>query len=393
MTTRSVVDHQRRIHALLASVPRRRTTVGVDRALGRVLAADVASPIELPVFRNSSMDGYAVAASAIATAPVTLPVRGTIAAGDAGAEPLAPGVAVKIMTGAPIPPGADCVVPIEHTDGGRDEVTVHIAREPGDFVREPGSDVARGARVLAAGTVLAPHHIAALAAVGVPSVEVREGARAAVITTGNELVAAGKPLGAGQIYDSNGIALAALLEANGSTVESVSHSGDDAAEFEELLRRCVRSADVVFTCGGVSMGDFEVVRQVLEPLGGEFGHVAVQPGGPQGTSVVDGVPVISLPGNPVSTVVSFEVFARPVLREIAGLPVRPPASAPLTTEVRSPAGRRQFLRGRRAEDGVRPLRGPGSHLIVSMAEADVLIDVPEDVTVLPAGSTVRVWVL
>ncbi|WP_282784225.1 molybdopterin-binding protein, partial [Nocardia sp. CC201C] len=194
----------------------------------------------------------------------------------------------------------------------------------------------------------------------------------------------------GQIYDSNGLTLATALADNDVEVVSVGHSSDDPTEFHALVTAAAAAADVVFTSGGVSKGDFEVVKDVLAELGGEFGSVAVQPGGPQGVTVVDGVPVVSFPGNPVSTAVSFEVFARPILRELAGLPPVDTTELALLESVRSPAGRRQFLRGRRTDGGVALVAGPGSHLIASMAAADVLIDIPAEVTELPAGTPVRV---
>lgn len=397
MAYRTVSEHQRHIRRLFVNTARRVDATSVATppatAVGSVLATDVYAPVDLPSFRNSSMDGYAVRAASLTSVPVTLPVTGMVAAGDGDPEPLPPHAAVQIMTGAPLPDGADCVVPVEHTDGGVTTVTIRTAHPVGAFIREPGTDVRRGRLLLAAGTVLAPRHVAALAAVGLPTIAVRPRPTAAVITTGNELVPAGKPLAAGQVYDSNGIALAAALHVNGVDVTAIEHSPDDPAIFGRILRAATDVADVVFTSGGVSMGEFEVVRETLTPLGGEFGHVAVQPGGPQGTTVVHDTPVLSFPGNPVSTMVSFEVFARPVLREIAGLPPIPVETMPIHTELHSPSGKRQFARGRRVGDGVEPVSGPGSHLIVTMAQADVLIDIPEEVTSVQAGSTVRVWSL
>ncbi|MGW4365311.1 molybdopterin molybdotransferase MoeA [Nocardia takedensis] len=390
-SARSVDEYRAVIDGLLTPLADRPVeSVPVPEALGRLLAADTRAPVDLPVFRNSAMDGYAVRADSVVVAPVTLPVRGVVAAGDPGLEPLARGTAVKVMTGAPLPPGADCVIPVEDTDGDAAAVTVRRGRTAGEFVREPGTDVRAGDRLVAAGTLLAPRHIAALAAVGLAQVDVRVTVRTAVISTGDELVAAGQPLSPGQIYNSNGIALAAALRADGVTVVSVAHSSDDPAVFGELLAAATRSADLVLTTGGVSQGDFEVVKEVLGARGGTFGSVAMQPGGPQGLTVLDGVPVLSFPGNPVSTMVSYEVFARPVLRALAGLPPVPEYDTVLTEPIRSPAGRRQFLRGRRTPAGVESVSGPGSHLVAGMAAADLLIDVPAEATELPAGAPVRV---
>ncbi|MEV0299392.1 gephyrin-like molybdotransferase Glp [Nocardia sp. NPDC050710] len=390
-SARSVDEYRDTIEQLLRPLAARRVeTVPVPDALDRQLAEDVRSPVELPVFRNSAMDGYAVRAASVVVAPVTLPLAGMVAAGNPGEAPLPRGAAMKVMTGAPIPPGADCVVPVEDTRTDGTTVIIERGRTAGEFVREPGTDVRTGDLLVPAGVSLTPRHIAALAAVGLAEVPVFEPVRAAVITTGDELVPAGTALRPGQVYNSNGIALAAALRANGVTVVSVRHSTDDPEVFRGLLTAATASADLVFTSGGVSKGDFEVVKDVLAPLGGVFGSVAVQPGGPQGLTVVDGVPVLSFPGNPVSTMVSFEVFARPTLRRLGGLPPVPTRELPLLEPVRSPAGRRQFLRGRVTGSGVESVSGPGSHLVAGMAWADVLIDIPADTTELPAGSTISV---
>ncbi|MEV0435654.1 gephyrin-like molybdotransferase Glp [Nocardia sp. NPDC050413] len=393
-SARSVDEYRDTVAALLAPLADRAPEqVPVPDALGRVLAADVNSPIDLPVFRNSAMDGYAVRAADVAVTPVTLPVAGVVAAGRPGTEVLPEGAAMKVMTGAPLPPGADCVVPVEDVQAGTDRIVVERGRARGEFVREAGTDVRVGELVARAGTVLAPRHIAALAAVGLPSVPVLSRLRAVCLTTGDELRPAGSVLAPGQIYNSNGIGLAAALRADGVDVLEIAHSTDDATVFAQVLRSAVAKADVVFTSGGVSKGDFEVVKEVLAPLGGTFGSVAVQPGGPQGYTVVDGVPVLSFPGNPVSTMVSYTVFARPVIRALAGLPAPASRELPLLTPVRSPAGKRQFLRGLTSDDGVEVVSGPGSHLIAGMAWADALVDIPAEVTTLAAGATVRILML
>ncbi|TQF73267.1 molybdopterin molybdotransferase MoeA [Rhodococcus spelaei] len=394
MTSRSVDEHVSRVRALLEPALARRTElVAVTAALGRVLADDVHSPLDLPLFRNSQMDGFAVAAASVTDAPVTLPVAVTVAAGDAGPARLEPGTAVRIMTGAPVPEGADAIVPVEDTESTTDAVTVRVARREGEYVRERGSDVRAGTLLLAAGATLTARHLSMFAAVGMVEVPVLRRPRIAVITTGAELVGAGLPLRPGQIYDSNSIALSASLAANGAEVVSVDRSTDDPEQFREILYRAIASADAVITSGGVSMGEFEVVREVLTPLGGWFGHVAMQPGGPQGLAEVDGVPVLNFPGNPVSTLVSFEVFARSELRRAGGLAPVAEERAPLTVALTSAAGKRQFLRGRRVDGGVTLESGPGSHLVAALARADVLIDVPADVTAMEVGDDVRVWQL
>lgn len=391
---RSVEEHVEHVAALLASLRTRPAVrVPLARALNRVLAEPIYAPIDLPAFRNSQMDGYAVDAAAVATVPVTLPVRGVLAAGDGNSVHEA-GTARKIMTGAPIPDGADAVVPVEDTDssgdGGTATVTVHRSVGAGTYVRERGSDIAAGAELLPAGQLIAARHIAALAAVGVTSVPVRALPQVAVISTGSELVFGGTDLGPGKIFNSNGPALAASALANGADVVSVDHSDDDAEEFAAKIAHAASVAEVVFTSGGVSQGDFEVVKDVLGPRGAEFVSVAMQPGGPQGTALVDSVPVLTFPGNPVSALVSFEVFARPVLRAAAGLPAVEPETRPLSTGLSSVPGKRQFLRARRDGGAVVAIPGAGSHLIAAMATADVLLDIPADTSDLEPGELVKV---
>ncbi|NGP04082.1 molybdopterin molybdotransferase MoeA [Rhodococcus sp. 14C212] len=405
---RSVEDHARHVATLLSPLLIRGTEpVPLLEALGRVLAEDVVAPIDLPTFRNSQMDGYAVDTASLTAVPATLPVRAVLAAGDGVVEHV-PGTATKIMTGAPLPTGADAVVPVEDTavpaedtavpaedtavpaEGRRHRVTVQTLPEPGAYVRERGSDIRGGRTLLPAGAVVAARHVAALAAVGLTHVSVRTRPRVAVISTGSELVPGGSVLAPGKIHDSNGPALAASAAANGALVISVDRSGDDAEVFAAKLAHAASVAEVVFTSGGVSKGDFEVVKDVLGPRGAEFVSVAMQPGGPQGTALVDSVPVLTFPGNPVSALVSFEVFARAVLRAAAGLPAVEPETRPLSTRLSSVPGKRQFLRGRRDGGAVVAIPGAGSHLIAAMATADVLLDIPADTTDLETGELVKV---
>ncbi|MBS9371414.1 molybdopterin molybdotransferase MoeA [Rhodococcus sp. B50] len=391
---RSVEEHEQHVAELLGPLwEKSPLRVPLAHALHRTLAQDIESPLDLPPFRNSQMDGYAVRAHDLASAPTDLPVQGVLAAGDTVAA-LEPGHALKIMTGAPVPDGADAVVPVEDTRSpDPDTVTVERSVAPGTYVREAGTDVRKGDLLLPAGTVLAARHIAALAAVGLTSIPVRARPRVAIISTGSELVTAGSELGPGQIFNSNGPALAASATANGADVVTIDHCHDDPEEFVTMLRHAVGVADVVFTSGGVSKGDFEVVKDTLGPQGGQFVSVAMQPGGPQGTAVVDGVPILTFPGNPVSALVSFEVFARPALRAAAGYPPVVCEKLPLTTDLTSIPGRRQFLRGRLDENGVTPFRGHGSHLVAGLAAADVLLDIPADTTSLEAGDLVKVRIL
>ncbi|KIQ08191.1 molybdopterin molybdotransferase MoeA [Rhodococcus sp. MEB064] len=389
---RSVEEHTQHVDRMITRSFQARSPerISLESASGRITHVDVPARIDVPNFRNSQMDGYAVDAASVASVPVTLPVTGTTAAGDDGGQSHRHGTARKIMTGAPVPDGADAVVPVEDTEIHDDGVRILAGRSAGEFVREQGSDIREGSVVVRAGTTLRPRHLGALTAVGWADVEVAPRLRVSVIATGAELVEAGRELAPGQLYDSNGLTLAAYAAADGAEVTFRGRSTDNAQEFREMLTEAAASADVVLTSGGVSMGDFEVVRDVLGPLGGTFTHVAMQPGGPQGWTDLDGTPVISFPGNPVSTVVSYLVFARPVIRRLTGLPVSAPSDHVADAEIVSIPGRRQFLRGRLTDTGVAVTSGPGSHLVVSMAAADVLVDVPADTVRIPAGNTVRV---
>ena len=402
----SVDEHAAIVAGLVAprlgGIPSQR--VPLLEAAGRVTAVDVLSPVDLPLFRNSQMDGFAVRAADVAAAPVTLPVAGIIAAAAGTPPALAPATALRIMTGAPVPDGADTVVPVEDTElNGTDvngtEVTIARGRAAGEYVRERGSDIRAGELLLPAGTRLAARHLAALAATGITDVEVRGLARLAIITSGAELVEPGEEAGAGQIYDSNAIALVTAARAAGAQVTLARRVPDDPAVLLATLDEAAGVADVIVTSGGISHGDFEVVRDLLEPRGARVGHVAMQPGGPQSTAVFEGVPVISFPGNPVSTQLSFEVFLAPLLRELAGLPAPAREKRWLVGPVRSVLGKRQFLRGRAlpgdsgAPGMVEIVAGPGSHLVAGLAASDLLVVIPEEVTSLAAGESVETWAL
>ena len=393
---RSVEEHASHIEKLFDRVIHHRGAeiVSLESALGRVTVAPVLAPLDLPLFRNSQMDGFAVRAVDVATVPTRLPVVADLPAGPSEPAALLPGTAARIMTGAVVPPGADCIVPVEHTalEGAQivgATVTVSIARAAGDFVREPGSDIRAGQLLVDDGVRLGPRHLAALAAVGLTEVAVARRPRVAIITTGAELSPEPKP---GQIFDANRVALKTAAIEVGAEVVLAERSSDDAAEFRGILDRAVTEADLVLTSGGVSKGAFEVVRDVLEPLGADVVEVRMQPGGPQATTVVGGVPVISFPGNPVSSQISFVVFVRPLLSRLAGLDVTLERTATLSGGLDSVAGKRQFLRGTLLPGGsVEVLGGAGSHLVATMAAADVLIDVPEAAERIEGGRDVRVW--
>jgi molybdopterin molybdotransferase len=394
MTT--VEEHRAVVASLLAPMPAEE--VALYDARGRVLAADVIAGTALPSFDNSAMDGYAVRAAEVAGAPVTMPVAFDVPAGRTDVPPLPPGAVARIMTGAPVPEGADAIVPVEQTDGGTETVALKAAPEVGTHVRRAAEDVAAGDVVLTAGTVLGPAQIGVAAAVGHARVAVRRRPVVLVLSTGSELVAPGAPLQHGQIYESNGPMLAAAVEDAGARAELLRFVPDDVEQFLAVLAARTAGVDLVLTSGGVSAGAYEVVKDALAGRGVTFGKVAMQPGGPQGAGRLDGgVAVVTLPGNPVSSLVSFEVFVRPALRAALGHPhpERPVVVARLAQRLTSPSGRRQFRRGvvDAREGTVAEIGGPPSHLLGSMAKADCLIVVPEEATELVAGSEVAVWLL
>lgn len=390
---RTVEEHREVVAALLAPLPEE--DVPVAAANGRVLARDVVARVALPGFDNSAMDGYAARWDDVGPAtgerPVRLPVAQDVPAGRTDVDPLAPGTVSRIMTGAPLPAGADVVVPVELTDGATDVVEIRGAPAAGTHLRRAGEDIAEGAVALRAGTALGAAQLGLAAAVGATTLPVRRRPRVLVLSTGSELVRPGEPLRFGQIYESNSVLLAAAIEDAGGEARTLHFVPDDVDQFLATVRAELPGADLLVTSGGVSMGAYEVVKDAFRELGTvEFTKVAMQPGGPQGAGTVDGVPVLTLPGNPVSSFVSFEVFVRPALRRALGhtYPDRLHAPARLTDPLRSPAGRRQYLRGRYEGGLVRQVGGPGSHLVAHLARANCLVVVPEDVTELPAGAEV-----
>ncbi|MEU2559258.1 gephyrin-like molybdotransferase Glp [Streptomyces longispororuber] len=406
-------------------------------AQGCVLVEDVTVPVSLPPFDNSSMDGYAVRTADVAGAaeefPAVLTVVGDVAAGQGAQPTVGPGQAARIMTGAPLPPGAEAVVPVEWTDGGlgdgpvsgmrahsaapegaSGEVRVYRPAQAGAHVRARGSDVRAGDRALSAGTVLGAPQIALLAAIGRGTVTVRPRPRVVVLSTGSELVQPGEPLATGQIYDSNSFSLTAAAREAGAIAYRVGAVADDAETLRATIEDQLIRADLVITTGGVSVGAYDVVKEALSAVGDpddegglgagggvEFRRLAMQPGKPQGFGAIgpDHTPLLALPGNPVSAYVSFELFVRPAMRALMGLPDvhRPTARARLEAPeaLRSPSGKRQFLRGRHdaAAGTVAPVGGAGSHLVAALAQADALIVVPEATTSVEPGAEVDVVLL
>ena len=397
---KSVADHL--AHVLSVVGPLSPLELGLQDAHGCVLTEDVVAPAPLPGFDNSSMDGYAIRTADLHTLPVVLPVTGDVAAGPASPLRVQPGLCVRIMTGAAMPAGADAVVPLEWTDGGIAQVRIDRAPEPGAFVRRSGEDVKAGEVVLPVGTHLGASQIGLAAAVGRSRLVVRPRPRVVVLSTGSELVEAGEQLLPGMIHDSNSPALTAAAVEAGAIAYRVGIVPDDPRMLADVIEDQLVRADLLVTSGGVSVGAYDVVKEVLGRLGTvSFDKVAMQPGMPQGFGTIgpDDTPVFGLPGNPVSALVSFEAFVRPALRTMLGaVPVdRPRVAAATTQALTSPLGKQSFVRvALEVRDGsyvVTPVSGPGSHLLAGMARANGLAIVPADVEQVEAGQVVEVLVL
>jgi molybdopterin molybdotransferase len=385
---------------LAAIVPLAPRELSLADAYGAVAAEDVTARWPLPPFDNSAMDGYAVRAAEVAGAPLTLPVDGEIAAGDTSGRALAPGTCIQIMTGAPLPAGADAVVQFELTDSGTGQVLIREPVEAGTHVRVRGGDAVPGDLLLARGTRIGAVALGLLAAAGLGTVLARPRPRVTVISTGDELVEPGQPLAPGQIWESNSVMLAAAARQAGCPVTRYPVVRDRTEAVLAAVQDAMASADVLVTSGGVSMGgEHDVVKAALSKLGTiGFRKVAMQPGMPQGFGLVgDGVPIFTLPGNPVSSYVSFQLFVAPALDKFQDLEPKRMArrQAVLTGPARSPADKRSFLRGILDQQAgvvaqVTPVSGQMSNQLASLARANALIIVPEAVTALAAGELVDV---
>jgi molybdopterin molybdotransferase len=371
-------------------------------ALGCVTAGVVVAGHDVPSFANSAMDGFAVRAADTAGAPVTLEVVGTAAAGSAPGVEVGPGQAVRIMTGAILPAGADAIVMVERTaPAGAGFVTIEVAASAGDHVRHPGEDITAGQTLFEPGIELGPGHLGVLASVGAESVDVTPKARVGVLSTGDELTSAPGDLRPGQIRDSNRPTLLALVARAGCVPVDLGSAPDDEAAITAVIERGVAQCDAILSSGGVSVGDFDYVKVVLDRLGDmHWWQVAVKPAKPLAFGTVRGTPVFGLPGNPVSSMVSFELFARPALRQMMGHgELFRPALPAVADEAlrRHPDGKVHFVRvvATTDDDGrlhVRSSGGQGSHLLRAMALANALAVLPDGAGV-DANATVKVMLL
>ena len=404
----SLEDAQARINADIGLLPV--VTVPLAESLGLVPQQEGVASEPIPPFDNTAMDGFAIqaadSAEASETTPVTLPVVATVAAGFVAPRPLESGEAMRIMTGAPIPEGADAVIMVELTRpvAGQESVQLLATVPVGNHIRPTGDDLPAGTVVFGSGTVITPGHIGVMASVGVSEVSVLRRARVGVFSTGDELVDAGVPLAPGQIRDSNRPTLLALLREAGVEPVDLGRLPDDEAAIDRALRAAVdpdaaAPVDALLTSGGVSMGDFDFVKKVLSELGElNWMQVAIKPAKPLAFGMLFGIPVFGLPGNPVSSVVSFELFARPAIRSMMGMPdperrsIWAIADEPL---LRSIDGKVHFQRVVVAPEPDGSWRahsagGQGSHQLSALATANGLAVLPDGDGV---GSGQRVRVL
>lgn len=389
---------------LATVVPLGPQPIELDDALGRVLAETVVAGHTHPAWRNSAMDGYAVHASdvrgATADAPVQLPVLGTIAAGDSAPLAVDAGTAWRIMTGAPVPDGIDTVIRVEDTDAGATSVRIHNDRDAERNIRPRGEDFSAGDHLLAGGTVMRPAHVALAAGTGRRRVQVIRRPRVAILSSGNELVdvdAFDEVLAGRRIVNTNRYALAAAVRDAGGVPIDLGIALDDPAAISARITGAP-PFDVLVTCGGISVGAFDYTRDVVARLGAslDFWRVRMRPGGPFGFGMLGDAPWFGLPGNPVSALVTFELFVRPALLQMGGHTsvVRAPVTVRLAEPVRTQGGLTHFLRAVVTPDHVAVLTGPqGSGMLTSMAAANALLIVPHDVTYIAAGADARAILL
>ena len=373
-------------HAVKAGIER----VALAAAAGRVLARDEMAPIDLPPADNSAVDGFAVYFDDLSPdAPTTLPLLGRAAAGDVPGGALPRGHALRIFTGAVMPAGPDTVMMQEDCSVSAGCVTVQPGIRRGANRRPAGEDIARGALALAEGRRLMPPDIGLLAALGIAGVAVRVPLRVAVFSTGDEIAAAAAPLRPGQVYDANRPMLAALLARLGAVVTDGGILPDAPAATEAALRAAAAAAELVITSGGVSTGEEDHVRAAIASVGTlEFWRVAIKPGRPVALGVLDGTPLLGLPGNPVAALVTFVAIGRPLLDRLAGATHVPPPRflVPSGFGHRKKAGRREYLRVQIGADGIaRRYPKEGAGILTSLTESDALMELPEAMTTLAPG--------
>ena len=368
-------------------------------ALGLMLAEDLTTPHDLPPFDNSSMDGFAVRAVDIAPIPAVLPVQGDIAAGAVSVPALTPGMALRIMTGAPVPEGADTVVPVEDTEARAGGVAFLEAAEIGQNIRRAGEEVTVGTVVVPKGSRLRPAEIGMAATIGRAEILAYPKPRVAIVSTGDELVEPPEALKRGQIYNSNAYALAAQVEEAGGIVTQRLHARDTPDALRAAFDACA-GADVLITSGGVSVGDFDYVKAVFAERGTvDFWRVAIRPGKPLAFGQWGQTIFFGLPGNPVSSMVTFELFVRPALRKLSGRTelTRPTVTARLTEEAGHTPGRRSYQRAiATCENGhysVRPTGAQGSGMLGSLVLANALMVLPPETEVFPSGTLIPVILL
>ncbi len=383
-----MLEHARRLDA---------ERVPIERAAGRVLAEPAPALVDLPPFPSSAMDGYAVRAADTESAPVRLPVVAHIAAGSPAERPLAPGEAMAISTGGAVPDGSDSVVPLEQVEEGAEEIQIPASVALGDNVRPRAGDVSTGDVFLEPGARLGPAQVAGLAAAGISEVQCTKRPRVGILVTGSELRQPGEVLEPGQIYESNGLLLATALQLAGAVPAQLGVVADDADEHERAMERALLGFDMLVTSGGASVGPHDLVRSTQSKLRVEelFWGVAVKPGKPVAFGVRRDHLVFNLPGNPVSVLVTYELFVRPAVNALLGVPDPLPElrRGILGSAVTRNPHRDEYVRASARRDGddvvLEPLAGRESHMIASAARADALVEVHAGAGELRSGEEIR----